>query len=509
VSAAPHPLQQALSDAGNALRKGNAQHALAILQKARTQAPRDLHVLNLLGTALAILGRHGEALAVFDAALALAPDKAALHLNRGHMLEEVGRLADADAALAEAIRLEPRNADALARLAGLSVRRGDYAAARDSAARALAVAPVPAASLALARADIEAGAFEAALAGVEPLLKNSHNTPVNRSIAWGLKGDALDALERPVEAFAAYAAAREILRVHFTPMFEAAGAETAAARARRLIAYFEGAAPQAWRAAAPAPVPATPLHVFLVGFPRSGTTLLEQILASHPDVETLEETDCLPSVAEDFVGRPGGLDRLAALPPAALDEARAAYWKRAAELGATRRRRVFIDKLPLNTLHLCVVAKLFPQAKVLFALRDPRDVVLSCFRRRLAMTPHMFEFSTLERAASYYDLVMRLAAAYRAKLALPILESRHEALIGDFEGETRRLCEFLGLEWNADLRGFAGLARTRDIKTPSGPQILRGLSQGGAGQWRRYAAQLAPVLPKLSPWVRRFGYTDA
>ena len=149
-------------------------------------------------------------------------------------------------------------------------------------------------------------------------------------------------------------------------------------------------------------------HVFLVGFPRSGTTLLEQILASHGDVDAMEERDCLTRAFDDFVMKDGGLDRLARMRGAELDPWRKAYWKYAADSGFSPERGVFIDKMPLNTVLLPVIAKLFPGAKILFALRDPRDVVLSCFRRRFGMSPQMYRFLTLEGAAAYYDQVMTL-----------------------------------------------------------------------------------------------------
>jgi hypothetical protein len=167
-----------------------------------------------------------------------------------------------------------------------------------------------------------------------------------------------------------------------------------------------------------------------------------------------------------------------------------------------------MDKMPLNSVFLPLIAKLFPRAKIILALRDPRDVVLSCFRRRFAMNPGMYEFTRLETSAAYYALVMRLIEVYRSKLALDVIESRHENLVADFEGEARRLCDFLGLSWREDMRAFAGRAATRNIDTPSGAQVAGGLSDAGLAQWRRYAPQLSLVLPMLAPFVRQFGYPE-
>jgi hypothetical protein len=221
----------------------------------------------------------------------------------------------------------------------------------------------------------------------------------------------------------------------------------------------------------------------------------------------MSERSCLVDSQDAFTMAADGLPRLATLDADALASYREAYWRRVGEEGSTPKRRVFVDKMPLYSVFLCLVAKLFPHAKVLFALRDPRDVVLSCFRRRFVMTQQMYELTTLESAASYYDGVMRLADMYREKLGLEICDLRHEDMIADLQGETRRLCDFLGLTWSAAMEGFARTASTRSVNTPSGPQLARGLSTQGVGQWRRYRDALAPVLPKLEPWATRFGYS--
>jgi tetratricopeptide (TPR) repeat protein len=488
------------------LRIGKPETALALLTRGREIGPANIEALNALGLCLAQLGRGRDAVAVFDDALGRSPQTAYLHLHKAQTLEEIGEFRASQAALETLLALDPRDAQALARLAGLAARRGDMAAARGFANRTLAIAPMPAATIALAMADLEDRQFDAARARLAPLLSDRQVSPVNRSIAQGLTGDALDGLDQPAEAFAAYVAARETLRDAAAPLFQ--GKERGIDRVRRIAAYFRNAPIESWRAVADAAADG-PTHVFLVGFPRSGTTLLEQVLASHGEIQTLEEADCLKDTIAEFVDPPGGLEKFAALDAAGLARCRAAYWARAEEFGAKPARPVFIDKMPLNTIHLGLIARLFPAAKILFALRDPRDVVLSCFRRRLVMTAHMYEFTRLESAAAFYAAVMELGQRYRDTLGLALLDTRHEDMLTDFEGELRRVCAFLGLEWDAAMRDFAVQARRRDIKTPSSLQVVRGLSGDGAGQWRRYRAQLEPVLPILARWAARFGYKDS
>jgi tetratricopeptide (TPR) repeat protein len=492
------------------LDRGAGDEALAMLTRARELAPRSVDVLNALGLTLAGLARQREAVAVYDAALRQLPGTAMLHFNKACALEDMSELTRARREFQRTLELQPGHVETLAHLANIAALRGDTKEAREFAAHALRRNPKQvAASLALALADIEEKKFDAALAHLKPLTGAANASVLNRSIAQGMAGDALDGLGRFSDAFMAYAASSATARELYRPIYESPGAEPAHKRVERLTSYFVAADPEHWRAqkgvAIESPVGT---HVFLVGFPRSGTTLLEQVLASHPDVESMEERDCLIDAAAEFIVPPDGLARLASAGEADLGAFRKSYWKRVAEAGFAPRRSVFIDKMPLSTVILCLVAKLFPQAKILFALRDPRDCVLSCFRRRFGMTPQMYRLLTLEGAAGYYDTVMRLGDVYRDKLALDLIDLRYENLVANFDDETRRVCAFLGIDWRDEMLAFAEKTRARDVNTPSAAQVARGLFTSGAGQWRRYRRELAPVLPKLAPWVARFGYAQ-
>lgn len=169
---------------------------------------------------------------------------------------------------------------------------------------------------------------------------------------------------------------------------------------------------------------------------------------------------------------------------------------------------VFVDKVPLNAVFLPLIAKLFPASRILVAVRDPRDVVLSCFRRRFAMNAGMYEFTRLDSTATYYGAVMRLMNIYSEMLVLEHFEARNEDLVGDFAGQAARLCAFLGLDYRLEMADFAKHARARNIDTPSSAQVARGLSETGVAQWRRYARELEPVLPVLAPFVAQFGYPE-
>ena len=437
----------------------------------------------------------------------LSAGDALAHFNNACALMERNELSRAQSEFERVLQLHPDHAESLARLAGLAIQRGDASMARHFAMRSLKADPRQiAARIVLAQADLEEEKFQAVLDGLSSVSNTDGLTAVNLAVAQGLVADALDGLGRTAEAFAAYTTSNETQRNFYRPQFEAPSFETATSRVQKRVAYFRAASAEIWRAR-PENAEQTRTHVFLVGFPRSGTTLLEQVLAGHRDIESMEERECLMEAAEEYVFPPGGLDRLAALPEPALEAWRDAYWQQVGEAGHSAAKPVFIDKMPLNTLLLCLVAKLFPGAKILFALRDPRDVVLSCFRRRFRMNAPMYELLTLPGAANYYDVTMQLAELYREKLGLAIFDARYEALVTDFDREIDRLCVFLGVERDEGMQRFAENAKRRGSATPSAPQVARDLYTHGMEQWRRYAAELAPVMPVLVPWVSRFGYS--
>ncbi len=168
--------------------------------------------------------------------------------------------------------------------------------------------------------------------------------------------------------------------------------------------------------------------------------------------------------------------------------------------------RVFVDKHPFNTIKLPLILKLFPDAKILFAIRDPRDVVFSCFRRHFDVDFVKFAFLELESAAQLYDAVMGFGMLCREKLPLAFFEHRYESLIADFDGQTRAVCDFIGVEWSDKLRDFAATAQSLDSRWASAGQVKRGFYTEGVGQWRRYREEIAPVIPLLEPWIARFGY---
>lgn len=489
--------------------QGRFEDAIAAFGKALEFDSQNAKLMTQVGFCLLELGRRQEAGQVLGVAVKLDPQSAEASFAYGWAAENLGALDSAQSAWERAVSLDPNRADALAGLSGLAARRRDWETAQRLGERAAALDPIlTEAPMNLARVDIGLGLFESAQRRLSEVIARPQTKPLMRANAKIMLGDALDGEGRYDDAFAAYADGKSDLKTMFAPKFASGERMSSPAVVEAMVAEFLDTPTQAW--ATPArPMPRGPArgHAFLMGFPRSGTTLLEQVIATHPDMEALGERPVMIDAWTEFLSRAGGMIRLADAVSDLLEPFRDAYWRRVEEFGVKAAGKVFVDKHPFNTIRLPLLTKVFPDAKVIFAIRDPRDVVLSCFRRGFTMNANNFEFTELESTAKFYDVVMTAGETYFARLPLKSHRIRYEDLVADFEREGRALCAFLGVEWTDKLRDFA--ATERAIMTPSSTQVRRGLYEEGAGQWRNYAEPLATVMPILQPWIERFGYADA
>src|SRR5205085_4640311 len=216
--------------------------------------------------------------------------------------------------------------------------------------------------------------------------------------------------------------------------------------------------------------------VFLVGFPRSGTTLLDTLLMGHPALNVMEEVPLLERPAAAL----GDFERLPELSEAETEHLRDLYFE---ALGPVDGRTI-VDKLPLNLLGAPLIHRLFPDAKFIFAARHPCDVVLSCFMQPFDLNPAMANFLDLENAARLYDLVLSFWERASAILPLQVHTLRYEALVEDKEAEMRDLIAFLGLGWDERVLDNQKVAAERGpIVTPSYAQVAQPIYKRARGRW--------------------------
>lgn len=480
--------------------QGQLVDAAEALARAAGPEPRDAQVMHELGNVYSDQGSWALAVHAYLKAIELRPHYAESFLNMGAAYENLGEHVEAEHAYRRALALNPQLATAAASFASLveSANRLDEAAALVE--RALALDPAdPVANLTRAQLDYRADRLDAAATRLQDLL-NQPLRPRNRSLTLARLG-AIH--EKRGEYELAFKAFQESKRVLNTGSVTAGPGIYTIVTAQRIARHLD--ALLAGHPADVSMVGETP--VFLLGFPRSGTTLLDQILSSHPCLTVLEEKENLQDLLRDFVTSDAGLEQLAILDSARLESYRQKYWARVAEAVPQRDPdKLFVDKLPLNTLFMPLIARLFPAARFVFAVRDPRDVVLSCFMRAFGLNEAMRNFLTLPGTVELYAEVMQIGMRSQQRLDGWVHVIRYEALVDDLEREARGLCEFLGLAWDPAMLRFQDTAKKRRINTPSYHQVVQPIYRSAQARWRHYQQYLEPVLPKLQPFVNFFGY---
>jgi hypothetical protein len=250
----------------------------------------------------------------------------------------------------------------------------------------------------------------------------------------------------------------------------------------------------------------------LTGFPRSGTTLLEQVLEGHPELVSSEERDVFSREVFPALGAGVPLDMpvqdmLDQASPARLQCERAKYLRQMeAMLRAPIGDRVHLDKNPAMNLMIPAMLRLLPELRILVALRDPRDVLVSCFLRYLPLNPVSVCFLTVERTAERYALDMQAWLKLRDMIRAPWTEIRYEDTVADLPGTARRALELLGLAWDDAVLGYQQRAAKKQVLSPTYEAVTKPIYNSAIGRWRNYERYLGPALPMLEPFVREFGY---
>lgn len=492
--------------------QGAMAEADTLIARARSLEPTNPAILVGLALVRRRQGALRDAVLACDDAIRVAPDYADAWRERAGILTAGGSIEEARRSYAEAVRLSPHDAAAHAGLAALAAREGAAVEAEDHAHRALTVDPtnVVAAS-SLASAMLATGRASEIPALLEPRIAMLTQPSSDRILALSQLGDAWHRLGEHSRAFASY----ETSKADFAALH--VGVHDGRLTHREFVDAIHDALykqeTSAWlRTSGVQPTNAIDRHVFLIGYPRSGTTLVENVLASLDQVSALEERPTLNATDKAYLSgsRSDIIDAMArfgALSEPALAALRDAYWSMVLRSGVAADSVGFIDMDPLKGTRLPFIARLFPKAKILIMRRDPRDIVWSCFRTNFAMTSGTLEYTTLEGAARHYDAMMRLTELALAKLPLDTAIVPYHAIVQDFDETTRDICAFAQLEWSDTARQFVRTAQRRGVSTASAAQVRRGLYDG-TRQWEPYAQWLEPVMPILEPWLVKFGYTS-
>jgi tetratricopeptide (TPR) repeat protein len=476
-------------------------------QDALRLAPGNIDLLALLAESSAQIGEYDEAAATYDSMLAQHPDDTGLMHQKAAVLRAKG---DAEGALAmcrKAAETKPDVIDNIAELGRLLERLNRLDEAWSMIGPALDAHPDdPTLALVAARLERRAGDHDKALARLKALDSAALETaPASGDIHFEL-GFLYERLDRPGDAVENFEKGNAFLArdEKTVAMFR----ERSAQYLDRLKAAFDGPAAQPSRIEPQAAGSSAP--VFLVGFPRSGTTLLDQVMDAHPDIQVLEEQPTLSAVRDRLLVRHAGFPQnLFDIPESELQSLRELYFQAVDRLIERRPGSRLIDKMPLNILDAGLIHRLFPDAKFILALRHPCDVCLSCFMQPFELNEGMVHFTRLDETVRFYDEVMSLWQVQRDALDLNVHEVRYEDLVTGLEPVARDLLEFLDVPWDDRVLDPTGHARAQGfIGTNSYHQVVQDLNTKAVDRWRKYEIHMAPHLGRLRPHLAAFGYGD-
>ena len=249
---------------------------------------------------------------------------------------------------------------------------------------------------------------------------------------------------------------------------------------------------------------------FLVGFPRSGTTLLDVMLDGHPKAQTLEEFPTIEQVAftidKQFGGYPFGISNMGPTERESLrQQYRAILLKEGFKQNAGG---VIVDKMPIRTVHAVIMHRLFPHAKFLFALRHPCDVILSNFMQNFSANEVFVHFNSLAESTRIYERVMRIWKTSSELMPIPMHYVRYEQLVSDTKRTLQEVCRFLELPWDEAMFAHQNTLKDRGrIKTNSYDQVSEPIYLRSLDRWKNYRSQLEPHLAKIKPYADYFSYS--
>ena len=470
------------------LQLDRAGEAAAAFRKAQALAPQDLSILNNYVTALRELGRHAEMLQVCDQALALAPGHMQLTNSRGMALAGLGRLEEALAAFDAGIAAHPDHVELHENRSVMLVELGRTEEAGEAIRRAVALAPGRVRAYYNLTEIRRTRPGEPHLAAMQTLAQSIDQLPLQDRIelhfALGKAHADVGEFEQAFQRFSwGGALQRERLAYDEAAAFDVLD-RTAAAFSRDVI----------WRNAGKGDPSDSP--VFILGMPRSGGTLVEQILASHPEVHGAGETDAFRQAVADMAAE-GIVDDspegFAHLPAKALRRLGQTYLERVRPPGAGVRRVTdkSIEGFRLTGLtHMAL-----PGARFIHVRRDPLDACVSCFTKLFVTTlGYTYDLGDLGRYWRRYEAQM--AHWTQALPAGAILEVRYEDVVADLEGQARRMLAHCGLDWDDRVLDFH--ATDRAVRTASFAQVRQPIYASSVGRWRDYEPWLGPLKEALA-----------
>lgn len=484
------------------------QEALAFFEKLLEISPDDIDALSNQGLCLHALGRWQQALQTYTRVLTQHPDHGPTHFYLGCLYNEQKQTDSARKHLDAALAINPEDAEAYVELIGLLEQTQQLELAMSQLTRALQIAPQhPGLHLEGMRLARRRGAMDQAqqhLKAVDPRGLSARQA----QSYWFECGVLQDRLNDPQAAMAAFERGNTLAAT--SPRRHGIDREAFGRRNAHLQTWLRCSAVGAHPQESDPIFQAHFRPAFLVGFPRSGTTLLDTMLDAHSDVVSIEERPTLELAIEEILGAHGGYpDGLTALDAAGVAALQSSYLKQAERWLPDSFSGLLLDKLPLRLLRVPLLHRLFPTAPIVFALRHPCDVVLSNFMQQYDPNEAFVHFDTLQDSARLYAQVMTTWRLILDTLPIHPHYVRYESLIADPQSVLAETCAALHVQMQPGMLDTqTRLAGRQPLRTNSYQQVAEPVYTRAVDRWRRYEAWLKPVLPILEPHIRWLGYSD-
>ena len=489
------------------VRIGKNNKAIKYLEKAIKLNPNDSNSFSNLGFALNQLGEHEKAKKNLLKSISINPNNYMAHYNLGNLYKRFNEIEKSEKCYKVALKIAPKFLNSYINLMNLYERSNQDLKLNEIINKSEEhIKNEPTIELFKGNLLYRSKKYSEVIKKLETI-KFTNQLNMDGMVKEGSRTITLaksyDQLDRTDKAFEYFKISNEI---NFNLNKDNINKNKIINIINEKIKYFEKQKISEW--------PVTKINnlkndpIFLIGFPRSGTTLLDAILRSHPSVEVIEEKPIIDEFIIQLHNKTkSNFDTLKTVDENLLIEMKNVYFENRKKFVKENNNKIYIDKMPLNIIYAAEIVRIFPNAKFILAIRHPCDCVLSCFMQNFVLNDSMANFLNLNDSAKFYDIVMSLWDKYLNIFSINYHTVKYEKVVSNFDDSIKELLNFLNLPWSDNVNEFYKTAKNRGIiSTPSYNQINQPIYSKSVGRWKKYEKQLSEILPILKPWIKKYGY---